>query len=254
MLSALIIILREVLEAGLIISALLAAARINAVAGIGVVGGIVLGLAGAIGIAAAMDTISNLADGVGQELLNVLLDSIIIVLLACHSAGSARPRWRYLMSWSAAGAVACAVSREFSEIVLYGSGFSTSFSAFMPVLIGGVIGTGIGVSVAALLYYLLIYQPPQRALRITSILLALLAAGMAAEAMGFLEQAGLAPAQRPYWDTSHWVAESSPSGQLLHALIGYEATPTPLQIGAYTVVFALVIGLGALRRSERSAA
>ena len=51
MLSALIIILREVLEAGLIISALLAAARINAVAGIGVVGGIVLGLAGAIGIA-----------------------------------------------------------------------------------------------------------------------------------------------------------------------------------------------------------
>ena len=252
MLSALIIILREVLEAGLIISALLAAARINAVAG-GVAGGIVLGLAGAIGIAAAMDTISNLTDGVGQELLNVLLDSIIIVLLACHSAGSARPRWRYLMSWSAAGAVACAVSREFSEIVLYGSGFSTSFSAFMPVLIGGVIGTGIGVSVAALLYYLLIYQPPQRALRITSILLALLAAGMAAEAIGFLEQAGLAPAQRPYWDTSHWVAESSPSGQLLHALIGYEATPTPLQIGAYTVVFALVIGLGALRRSERSA-
>jgi high-affinity iron transporter len=254
MLSALIIILREVLEAGLIISALLAAARINAVDGKGVIAGILLGLVGATGIAAAMETISNLAGGIGQELLSVLLDSIIIALLACYSAGSARSRWRHVMGWSAAGAVACAVSREFSEIALYASGFSGSFSAFMPVLIGGVIGTGIGVSIAALLYYLLIYQPPQRALRLTSTLLALLAAGMAAEAVGFLEQAGLAPPQRPYWDTSHWVTESSPYGQLLHALIGYEATPTPLQIVAYLVVFGLVIGLGALRRPERSAA
>lgn len=254
MLSALIIILREVLEAGLIISALLAAAHINAVKGIGVVAGILLGLAGATGIAAAMEAISNLAGGIGQELLSVLLDSIIIVLLACHSAGSATARWRHLMGWSAAGAVACAVAREFSEIALYASGFSVSFSVFMPVLIGGVIGTGIGVSIAALLYYLLIYQPPQRALRVTSILLALLAAGMAAEAIGFLEQADLTPAQRPYWNTSRWVAENSPYGQLLHALIGYEATPTPLQIGAYVAVFGLVIGLGALRRPERSTA
>lgn len=249
MLSALIIFLREVIEAGLIVSALLATARIKHVDARGLMIGIALGLISAITIARNMDTISNFGEGIGQELLNALLDIVIIIFLIGCSASTLFRRHRLLLRWVAAGAVACAASREVSEIVIYASGFSTNFSAFMPVLIGGAIGTGIGLSIAALLYYLLVYQPPQRALRITSILLALIGAGMGAEAIGYLEQAGLTPAQQPYWDTSRWVAEGSIYGQLLQALIGYEATPTPLQIAVYALVFILIGGLGLLCRA-----
>lgn len=248
MLSALIIVLREVLEAGLIISALLAAARIEGVASRNLLLGLLVGLGGAVAIAYGMDAISNVGGGIGQELLNALLDLAIILCLAACS-GSALPGYRpALWGWSAAAAIACAVSREASEIAIYASGFSASFSAFMPVLIGGIIGTGIGASIAALLYALLAYQPARRALHITAGLLALIAAGMAAEAVGYLDQAGLTPAQQPYWDTSDWLAEGSVYGQLLHALIGYEAAPTPLQLAAYAAVLLLIGGLGSVRR------
>lgn len=252
MLSSLILILREVLEAGLIMSALLAAARIRQIGarsfGIGLLGGVI----GAAIIAGNMDAISNIGEGIGQELLNALLDGAIIVLLAGCCASALAGRDHALLRWGAAGAIACAGAREFSEIAIYVSGFSTSFSAFMPVLIGGIIGTGIGLSIAALLYYLLAYQPPRRALRITSGLLALIAAAMAAEAVGFLEQAGVLPAQQPWWNTSQWIDEGSAYGQLLHALIGYEATPTPLQIAAYVVVLLLIGALAAIDQAPRA--
>lgn len=252
MLSALIIILREVLEAGLIVSALLAIARIKNIDTRSLGCGLVLGLFGAALIASNMDAISNVGDGIGQELLNAALDIAIIVLLFGCSVSALVGRHHNLLRWGAAGAIACAASRELSEIIIYAWGFSASFSAFVPVLIGGTIGVGIGVSIAALLYYLLAYQPARRALRITSTLLALIAAGMAAEAIGYLEQAGLTPAQPPYWDSSPWIAEGSIYGLLLHALIGYEATPTPLQIAAYALVFLLIGGLGLLRRNTES--
>jgi high-affinity iron transporter len=46
------------------------------------------------------------------------------------------------------------------------------------------------------------------------------------------------------WDTSDWVAETSVTGQLLYALLGYEATPTLTQLIVYSAtlaVFMLVI-------------
>jgi len=254
MLSALIIILREVLEAGLIISALLAAARIKNIASYQLTLGIGGGIVGALIISWKMNSISNFGDGVGQEILNASLDFGIIAMLAGSSTSELFNDGRSLLGWCAAGAIACAVSREFSEIVIYASGFSTSFSAFMPVLIGGIIGIGIGLSVGALLYYLLVYQPPKRALFITSTLLALIAAGMGAEAIGYLDQAGLITAQPPFWNTTRWVAEDSVGGQLLHALIGYEATPTPLQLSIYMGIFLFISALGWLHgNTERKA-
>ena len=243
MLSALIIIFREVLEAGLIISALLAAARIKNVASHNLTIGIGGGIVGALIISWSMHSISNFGEGIGQEILNALLDVGIIAMLA----GSLLDNRRSLLSWCAAGAIICAVSREFSEIVIYAAGFSTSFSAFIPVLIGGTIGTGIGLSIGALLYYLLVYQPPKRALFFTSTLLALIAAGMGAEAIGYLDQAGLLAARPPFWNTTSWIAEDSIAGQLLHALIGYEATPTLLQLSVYLAIFIVISGLGWLR-------
>jgi high-affinity iron transporter len=61
----------------------------------------------------------------------------------------------------------------------------------------------------------------------------LIGAGMAGQASLLLIQADWLPSQAPLWDSSNLVAENSITGQLLYALIGYEATPTPIQAIAY---------------------
>lgn len=260
MLNALIIFLREVLEAGLIFSALLAAARVVDGERRGLAVGALLGIAGALANARWIGTISDWGDGIGQELLNAALLLAIVALLACYNVGVAlRARNRRsrvagaLLFWGSAGAVACAGSRECAEIFIYSSGFATSFAALTPVLIGGAIGAGIGASIAALLYYLLVYLRPNAALLATSLVPALIAAGMAGQAVAYLFQAGLLNAGEPLWDTSMWLAENSAAGQLLYALLGYEATPMPLQLVAYLLALLLVGTTGVARLFTRDA-
>jgi high-affinity iron transporter len=255
MLSAVIIILREVLEAGLIISVLLASSRTVNRDRRWVAAGFALGILGAAITAYWLDVISDWADGAGQELLNTVLLLAIVLLLGCYIAGvrlaSHGGKLRIPLFYTAAAAIACAIAREGAEIVIYAYGFATSFSAFMPVLIGGGIGAGIGASIAALLYYGLIYLPRTYALAFGNILILLIAAGMAAEAVIYLTQAGLLPAYEPLWDSSAWLPETSVFGQLLYALAGYEATPTITQVAAYLATLA---ALGAALGFARSRA
>jgi high-affinity iron transporter len=63
------------------------------------------------------------------------------------------------------------------------------------------------------------------------------------------------PAQAPLWDASGWISEISLTGQLLYALIGYEATPTPLQIIFYLLTLGLagfLAWLGARKHTDRN--
>ncbi len=59
----------------------------------------------------------------------------------------------------------------------------------------------------------------------------LVGAGMASQVAQLLIQADWLPSRLPVWDTSGWISETSVTGQLLYALIGYEATPTAIQAG-----------------------
>jgi len=49
------------------------------------------------------------------------------------------------------------------------------------------------------------------------------------------------------WDTSTLVAEDTLLGQVLYATVGYEATPTALQAGAYGLLAATLLLLFGLR-------
>ena len=68
----------------------------------------------------------------------------------------------------------------------------------------------------------------------TTVLIALLAAGMAAQAVQFLDAAGLINVlgQR-LWDSSGWLPQDGVPGRLLHTLVGYTDRPTELQLVAY---------------------
>ena len=79
---------------------------------------------------------------------------------------------------------------------------------------------------------------------------------MCAQATLLLIQADGLPAQAPLWNSSRWLPESSPLGQLLYALIGYEATPSPLVVGIYlaSMIIALTVALGGRRQGAKALA
>jgi high-affinity iron transporter len=248
LLSSVILVLREVLEAALLFSLLMAMSKRMGISCRWVVVALVIGLLGAAIYAFNIDWISGWFAGVGQEVVNAFLQIMIYALL-CMLAVFAVRRLRgsqvsaELMSVLMAGCVTLAVVREGSEIMIYLSGFMQVSDLLVPVLAGSIIGAGIGMSVGAVFYFAILNLNRLPAIITGAILLLLVAAGMAAQASQLLIQADWLPAQYPFWDSSWLVAEQTVTGQLLYALVGYEATPTLVQIVIHVSAVLLMIGI-----------
>ena len=249
MLGALIIVFREMIEAGLIVGIVMAATQ-------GVVGrgrwiaiGIGGGLAGAALVAGFAGAISQAFEGSGQELFNACVLAIAVVMLMWHNAWMARhgreiaAEMRQIGSEVSEGAkpltalavvVGLAVLREGSEVVLFLYGIFAQGTSGLSLLSGGVLGIVAGAAFTALTYAGLLAIPQRYIFSVTSWLIALLAAGMAAQSAQFLYNAGVIDRMgETVWDTSWLLSEKSLFGQLMHTLIGYVSQPTALQIVAY---------------------
>ena len=90
MLGALIIVFREVIEAGLIVGIVMAATRGVPTRGRWIGFGILGGLIGAALVAAFAGAISQAFEGAGQELFNASVLGIAVVMLMWHNAWMAR--------------------------------------------------------------------------------------------------------------------------------------------------------------------
>jgi high-affinity iron transporter len=94
---------------------------------------------------------------------------------------------------------------------------------------------------SALMYYGLLAIPAHKLFRVTAGLITLLAAGMAAQAVLFLQNAGyLQVLMTPVWDTSWLLPQDSIVGRMLHALVGYSDAPDGAQIAAYAVTIVAI--------------
>lgn len=260
LLTSVIIILREVLEAALLLSILLAMTRFLQLRFGWFYIALAAGIAGSVLYGTQLAAISNALDGVGQELLNAALQITVYGLLVAIAAMMIAHHYREErsatpLSAAMAAAVAVAVTREGSEIFIYLSAFRYQPDAFSSVLRGGLLGAGIGFSIGALFYYLLLSFPRRRTLLAACVLLTLVGGAMCAQAARELIQADWLPAQAPLWDTSKLVAEESVPGQLLYALVGYEATPSPLEvfiyIGSMLLMAVLLLLTGFVHRKNR---
>ena len=90
MLGALVIVFREVLEAGLIIGIVLAATRGAPGRGRWVAAGVLAGVVGAGIIALFAGAIADAFEGSGQELLNAAVLGAAVLMLMWHNAWMAR--------------------------------------------------------------------------------------------------------------------------------------------------------------------
>jgi high-affinity iron transporter len=184
MLGALLIVFREVLEAGLIVGIVMAATRGVPGRGRWITIGIAAGVLGAGVVAMFAGVISEAFQGSGQELFNA-----------------------------------------------------------------SVLGIAAGAAFTALTYFGLLAIPNRHIFSVTSWLIALLAAGMAAQSVQFLNSAGLVESlDQTVWDTSWLLSEGSILGRLLHILVGYTERPTEMQLLVYV---AILIAMYVLMRIAR---
>lgn len=252
-----VIVFREVLEAALIIGIVAAATRDVPNNRRWISAGVILGLLGAMILAGFTDKISELASGMGQELFNALILIMAVFMLAWHNiwmashgkelAANARNVGKAIKD----GVKECsilltvvgfAVLREGSETVLFLYGIATSDQVeVFSMLLGGAIGVAAGVAVGYTLYKGLLRIPMRWFFSATSILVLLLAAGMASQAAGYLIQSDLIPSlASPLWDTSETLPEKSVLGIMLHSLIGYDARPAGMQLVFYVVTLVTI--------------
>lgn len=261
-LDAVILILQEILEAAILLSMLLAVNRLlsmqNAIPTLTkqswYVASMLTGLAGAVLFAWAMPAISEWFDYVGQEVTNAAMQLFVIACLYLHCLTLPAQlrgvrRAQTLGGLTLVVVVAGGVTREGSEIFLYLSGIASDPNALTPVLLGTAVATGIGVSCGILLYYGVLNLPTRMALRTGFVLLALFAGNMAAQAILLLTQADWLPYSPQLWDSSAVVQEYTVPGQLLYALIGYEATPSLLQVIGYVGAVLLIVSTPVFRQS-----
>lgn len=259
MLATAIIVFREVLEAALIVSIVLAAARGVAGRGRWVSFGILLGVAGACVVAAFAGAIASGLHGRGQEFLNAGVLLLAVVMLGWHNVWMSQHGKQLASEVSAVGhdvasgrkplsmlliVVLVAVLREGSETVLFTYGIYASGGQAASMLFGGAIGVGSGVLVGVLLYNGLLRIPMRYLFSVTGWMILLLAAGMAADAAGFLTQAGVLPALGgAVWNTSWLLTEHSIVGRVLHIFIGYTQRPSGMQLVFYITTLIVIGGL-----------
>jgi high-affinity iron transporter len=148
-------------------------------------------------------------------------------------------------------AVAIAVMREGSEVVLFMTGIVMQGKQTAgELLLGSGIGLLLGAAVSMVLYFGLAAIPLKRMFSVTGVLVTLLAAGLAASAVQQLSNAGLINVlDTSLWDTSSILSEDSWPGRVLHVLIGYMDRPTGMQLIAYCVTAGSIFFLGFVRRA-----
>ena len=259
MIAALIIVFREVFEAGLIVGIVLAVTRTVPRRNQWIAGGVLTGVLGACVVAVFAGALSNLFAGMGQELFNAFILIVAVVMLTWHNVWMARHGSELAGELRAAGqavvegskslfalavVVGVAVLREGSEVVLFLYGVLAGGDSGGGVALGGFVGLLLGAAVCMLTYLGLVSIPTRKLFATTTALIALLAAGMAAQAAAFLEKANwLTAMDNVVWDSSWLLSDSSILGKALHTLIGYTDQPTAMQLTVYIAILAVTFVL-----------
>jgi len=270
MLAALVIVFREVLEAGLIIGVVLAASRGVVGRGRSMVLGILTGIAGSAMVAAFAAQITSAFEGRGQELFTAAVLILAVLMLAWHviwmaeHARELTARLRQLGHDVALGSrsvtvlgtvVALAVMREGSEVVLFLMGIVLQGAEGAAALaLGSAGGLALGAAVSAGVYLGLAALPVRHLFAVTSVLVTLLAAGLAAQAVQQLASSGLVSfLDSTLWDSTWLLSEDSWPGRVLHVLIGYMDRPTLLQGVVYVATAVTIFLLARTRRTLETA-
>lgn len=139
--------------------------------------------------------------------------------------------------------VAMAILREGAEIILFVYSISSAGNIDGNSYVLGLgAGAFAGLAVGTILYQGLIRFAGKYIFTISTILLTLIAAGLASEAAGILTSSGIIELfSEQLWDSSWLVDNNSITGKVLNITIGYDSRPNGMQIAFYLATILLTV-------------
>ncbi len=271
MFGSALIIFRETLEAALVISIVAAATRSVSRRTLMISLGVLAGVIGSAVLAGLTETIANMADGSGQELFNAGVLGVAVLMLgwhhvwmSSHGAELARDAKRVGAEVSEGSRglsaitilIALTVLREGAESVLFLHGMASGDdSSLGDVLGGGALGLVGGATLGVIMYFGLMRIPLKWFFSVTGWMIVLLAAGLAGQMARFLIQADWLPSLvSPLWDTSTILSADSLPGRILHALVGYEPSPSAMQMVFYVATLGVILFVASLVKRQQTSA
>ena len=256
MLSTLIIVFREVLEAMLVVGIATVAAREVNISSRWIYAGALGGVLIAVIVAVFAGAIAASMQGMGQEMFNasILLSASLLMVWTAIWMGKhgrevtqkIRQTCQNVKGNNTAKlvlsiVVGLAIAREGSEVVLFLYGVAAAGASNVSLMLsGGAIGVALGVLVAMGLYRSLVHIPMRYIFLVVTSLIVLLSAGMASQGIAYLVMVDVLPAWgEPLWNTSHIIPEQGVLGQVLQALMGYDDRPSGMQVFVFSLVLSL---------------
>ena len=266
MITALLLTLREGLEAALIVAVVVAALRraqatdLLKYARLGLLGGILASLAAA-GVLAALGIAF---EGRAEELFEGIVMLVAAGVLTwavfwmkgqAHTQQLERAATQHATAqagWGIFALVLVAVLREGIELALFLLAAAMSIDT-PQVLAGAGLGLAAAVALGWLLYTGGIRISLRAFFRVTSALLVVVAAGLVAHGIHELQEAGVVPIVIEHvWNLNPVLAETSTLGLFLKALFGYNGNPSLLEVLGYAA-YLITAGAFVIRRFPRGA-
>ena len=254
--AAALVMLREGLEAALIVAILLGYLRKigQSVHARYVRGGVAAAIAASAGLAGLFRLVAGGFEGRNEALFEgvVLLAAVVVLTSmilwmqsqARHIKGQLERQVQQALSTgqllSLSSLAFVAVLREGVESVL----FLAAIFIVEPnggAVAGALLGLVVAIGVAHLMYRASVRLDLRRFFSYTGLLLVLVAAGLLASGIHELQEAGVVPVVVEHvWDTSGILDERGVVGSLLKALFGYNADPSLLEVLAWLTYMGVV--------------
>lgn len=243
LLNALLLVLREVLEAAVLLSLLWNLSRLKHLSVRWMIPAALTGILIAVCYAAAIERVTDWWDGSGQERISAGLHLAVYLPVLVLVRALYRPVSEKMLIAAMALVFVAALIREGSEIIIYVGAFADAPNVKGAVFSGAVIGAGIAISCGVLVSALLGTLTRPRARFWVGACLVFVASGMMLQAVSLLDQAGLIGYSDRAFDLESWVSEQSVLGQLLYAIFGYDSQPSWVQLGIYVASLLLAFTL-----------
>ena len=260
MVSAFVIMFREMLEMSMVLGMLFVVTRPVPSARRWIYIGALIGLAGASFVAAFMHEMENSLQGTGELWFNAVVMAVASVMIGWTVMWMSRHGRELSQRMQKVGQAVsvgelpqtallmvslAAVLREGSEAVffMWGAAMAVPHDG-LNMTIGGALGGFTAVALGYVMYQGLLRVPVNHILRVAGWLLILLAAGMAGKAADLLVVIGVIPSLvDTLWNTSHILSANGNIGQFLSVMIGYNDEPSGMQVAVFATSLITMIWL-----------
>jgi len=253
LLDIIILVLRETVEAGVILSLLLCISNQYKLGYSWFYSALSIGVILASVYAANFRLVGEWFDFAGQEVINASMQFIIYacLLTICSLLIFSNLKGYRQLKLILGIAIALAITRELAEMFIFYAGFFQSDGDLVKVFTGSFIGMMIGLSFGVLCYYAINIWNRSTSKIIQIIFLTLIAAGMSVQATQLLIQIDWLSASKPLWSSNWLLDESSIFGQMTYAVFGYESSPTLPEVILYlsTLIFIAVLSVVSYAKS-----